>query len=81
MYQSQSQNLSENEMKKLVKGEFIMNNSDENSLDSESDNKSQYDIEGKDDAMPELASMDLRDYKYGITKKLLFYTDEEEEMK
>ena len=81
MYQSQSQNLSENEMKKLVKGEFIMNNSDENSLDSESDNESQYDIEGKDDAMPELASMDLRDYKYGITKKLLFYTDEEEEMK
>jgi len=80
MNQSQSQNLSENEMKKLVKGEFIMNGSDDN-IDSDSDQESQYDIEGEEDVIPELASLDYREYKYGITKKLLFAHDEEEELK
>ena len=79
--QSQSQNLSENEMNKLVNGEFIMNGSEDKSLGPDSDEESQYDKEGVDDVMPELAKIDFRDYKYGVVKKDLFYTDQDEEMK
>ena len=78
--QSQSQNLSENEMKKLIKGEFIMNSSDD-APESDSDGESQFDVEGRDGVIPDLAEIDFRDYKYGVTRKLLFAYDEEEELK
>jgi hypothetical protein len=82
MDQSQSQNLSQNEMERLVKGEMIMAGSEDKSLGSDSDDgKSCYDIEGKDDEIPDLRSVDLREYKYGVEKKLLFSIDDEEEMR
>jgi hypothetical protein len=68
-------------MDKLVKGEFIMEGSEDKSLDSDSDNQSQFDIEGKDDEIPDLRTVDLREYKYGIEKKMLNSVDEEEEMR
>ena len=80
---SRSQNLEDGEVGKLVNGEFILNGSQEKShaSDSDEDGLSIYDVEGKDDIIPNLRETDLRDYKYAIEKKLLFENDDEEELK
>jgi hypothetical protein len=79
---SRSQNLEDGEFGKLVNGEFILNGSQDKSLASDSDEGlSIYDVEGKDDVIPNLRETDLRDYKYAIEKKLLFENDDEEELK
>lgn len=80
---SKEHNLDEGEFGKLVKGEFILNSSQDKSLDSDSDEdgKSVYDVEGEDDIIPDLRTVDLREYKYAIDRPLLFAKDEDEELK
>lgn len=79
---SRSQNLEDGEFGKLVNGEFILNGSQEKSHASDSEDElSIYDVEGKDDVIPNLRETDLREYKYAIEKKLLFENDDEEELK
>ena len=80
---SRSQNLEDGDLGRVVNGQFILNESQDKSLgsDSDGDNLSIYDVEGKDDQIPNLRQVDLREYKYAIEKKLLFSTDEDEEIK
>ena len=53
----------------------------DNISDSDDENESVYDIEGRDDQIADLRTVDIRDYKYAIDKKLLFSMDEDEEIK
>jgi hypothetical protein len=53
----------------------------DNLSDSDDENQSVYDVEGRDDAIEDLRTVDLRGYKYAIDKKLLFSVDEDEELK
>ena len=73
----------EGDFGKIINGEMVLNSSKNLSVESNSDdeNKTQYDIEGEDDIIPDLRMVDLRGYKYSIDKKLLFVTDEDEELK
>jgi len=71
---------SNGEFGKAMEEEIIIGN--ENPLsDSDDENDSIYDVEGRDDTIDDLRMVDLRKYKYAIDKKLIFAKDEDEELK
>lgn len=79
---SRSQNLEDIDMRNGTPGKFMLNNSEDRSLGSDSDdeNKTIYDVEGEDDVIADLRTVDLREYTYPIKHKVTIGDTEEQDM-